>query len=114
MRPSEFMGPLCLGLGLIGVKCRHSFKERVAVGLASYLAMTAIVNAMKYTVREKRPDSSARNSFPSGHTATVFTGAELVRMEYGLGIGIAAYTVATGVAFPRLYNGRHWLNDVLA
>ncbi|MDE6811574.1 MAG: PAP2 family protein, partial [Muribaculaceae bacterium] len=25
-----------------------------------------------------------------------------------------AYSVATAVAFLRLYNGRHWLNDVLA
>ena len=53
-------------------------------------------------------------SFPSGHTATAFAGAELVRAEYGWGYGIAAYTVATGVAFMRLYNNRHWLNDVLA
>lgn len=102
------------GLGLVGVKSRHSFKERLVVGLTSYIVMAAMVNGVKYTVHEKRPDSSARNSFPSGHTATVFTGAELVRMEYGIGIGIAAYTIATGVAFLRLYNGRHWLNDVVA
>lgn len=102
------------GLGLAGVKARHSFKERLAVGLTTYVAMAALVNTIKYTVRETRPDSPARNSFPSGHTATVFTGAELIRMEYSTGVGIAAYTVATGVAFLRLYNGRHWLNDVLA
>lgn len=52
--------------------------------------------------------------FPSGHTATVFTGAELMRVEYGVGMGIGAYSVALGVAFLRLYNGRHWLNDVIA
>ena len=52
-------------------------------------------------------------SFPSGHTATAFTGAELVRSEYGLGIGIAAYGVAAGVALLRLYNERHWVGDVL-
>lgn len=76
--------------------------------------MTALTNIGKFTFKEKRPDSSARNSFPSGHTATAFTGAELIREEYGLGIGIGAYTVAVGVAFLRLYNGRHWLNDVIA
>ncbi|WP_290121359.1 phosphatase PAP2 family protein, partial [uncultured Duncaniella sp.] len=27
---------------------------------------------------------------------------------------IGAYSVAVGVAFLRLYNGRHWLNDVIA
>lgn len=103
-----------VGLGFTGVKTKHSFKERFAVGATAYLAMTAIVNVAKYSIGERRPDSMARNSFPSGHTATVFTGAELMREEYGNGIGAAAYAVATGVAFLRLYNGRHWLNDVIA
>ena len=38
----------------------------------------------------------------------------MVREEYGLGPGIGAYTIAVGVAFLRLYNGRHWFNDVVA
>ncbi|MCH5215406.1 MAG: phosphatase PAP2 family protein [Muribaculaceae bacterium] len=103
-----------LVLGSTGVKSKHSFKERVAVEVTAYMAMTALTEIGKYSFREKRPNSDARNSFPSGHTATVFTGAELMREEYGIGFGIAAYTVATGVAFLRLYNGNHWLNDVIA
>lgn len=103
-----------LTFGSIGVKGKHSLKERAVVEATAYIAMAAIVNAGKYSFREKRPDSNAHNSFPSGHTATVFTGAELMREEYGLGLGIASYTVATGVAFLRLYNDRHWLNDVIA
>lgn len=103
-----------LGLDFLGIKAKHSFKERFIVEVTAYLSMTTIVNITKYTVKEPRPDTQARNSFPSGHTATVFTGAELVREEYGLGIGIGAYAVATGVAFLRLYNNRHWVNDVIA
>lgn len=103
-----------LTFGSIGVKSKNSFKERVVVEATAYLAMAALTNIGKYTFKEKRPDSGARNSFPSGHTATVFTGAELMREEYGFGIGIGAYSVATAVAFLRLYNGRHWLNDVIA
>ncbi|MCM1482957.1 MAG: phosphatase PAP2 family protein [Muribaculaceae bacterium] len=103
-----------LGLGALGVNCKHSFKERFAAGATAYLAMGIMVNATKYAIREKRPDSDARNSFPSGHTATVFMGAELIRQEYGLGISIGAYAIATGVAFLRIYNDRHWLNDVIA
>ena len=103
-----------LAFGAIGIKSKHTFKERLVTGLTAYAAMAALTNIGKYTFKEKRPDSGARNSFPSGHTATVFTGAELMREEYGLGIGIGAYAVATGVAFLRLYNGRHWFNDVLA
>jgi len=103
-----------LGLGLTGVRARHTFGERAAVTATAYLAMGVMVNCLKWTVGERRPDSGSLNSFPSGHTATVFMGAELVRSEYGLGCGIAAYAVAGGVAFLRLYNNRHWMGDVLA
>lgn len=37
-----------------------------------------------------------------------------MREEYGFDMGIGAYTIAVCVAFLRLYNGRHWLNDVIA
>lgn len=103
-----------LGLGTAGANARHSFKERAVVTATSYLAMGIMVNCVKWTVGERRPDSGSMNSFPSGHTATAFMGAELVRSEYGLGYGLAAYAVAGGVAFLRLYNNRHWLGDVLA
>ena len=63
---------------------------------------------------EERPDTKAHTSFPSGHTATAFMGAELVRLSYGNWVGLGAYTVAAGIGFLRMYNERHWLNDVLA
>ena len=80
------------------------FRERVAV---------ILVNTLKYTVCEQRPSSDIRNSFPSGHTATAFMGAELMRREYGPWWGLGAYAVATTVAFLRVYNDRHWVNDIL-
>lgn len=103
-----------VGLGVAGAKTKHNFKERLLVTGTSYLAMGIMTNAIKYSVKEMRPDGSSRNSYPSGHTATAFMGAELVRSEYGTGYGIAAYTIACGVAFMRIYNGRHWTTDVLA
>ena len=103
-----------LGLGAAGVPAKHGFPERVIVLGTSWLAMGILVNSVKYTVREKRPDTSTRNSFPSGHTATAFMGAELVRREYGTGYGIAAYSVAAGIGVLRIWNDRHWLGDVLA
>ena len=103
-----------VGLGLAGAKAKHNFKEHLLVTATSYIAMGIMVNVVKYSVKELRPDGSAYNSFPSGHTATAFMGAELVRSEYGLGYGVAAYTVACGIGVLRLYNNRHWLSDVLA
>ncbi len=103
-----------VGLEYLGAKPKHSLCERLAVGVVSTLATEAMVGGLKAVVKETRPDNSARNSFPSGHSAIAFMGAELVRMEYGTWFGMGAYTVATGVAVLRLYNGKHWAHDVLA
>ena len=105
------------GLSLLGAKAKHSYVERIMTTATAYALMGVMVQGVKAVVKERRPDSNARNSFPSGHTATAFMGAELVRMEYRDAspfYGIGAYTVACGVAFLRIYNERHWCNDVLA
>lgn len=105
------------GLSLLGVEAKHNYVDRTLELATSYLALGAIVNGIKYTVREPRPDGSANNSFPSGHTATTFMGAELVRIEYGEEhpwIAFGAYTIATAVGALRVYNERHWFTDVFA
>ena len=103
-----------LTLDFMGLKAKHSFGERLAVGVVTYLSVTALSQSIKYIVREPRPDTGTRNSFPSGHTMTAFAGAELVRSEYGWGAGMGAYALAATVGFMRMYNNRHWFNDVLA
>lgn len=105
------------GLKLSGVPSRHDYLESTVVIATSYAAMGIMVNGVKYTVKRRRPDSSARNSFPSGHTATVFMGAEILRTEYrdtSPWIGVAGYVVAAGVGVCRIYNHRHYMTDVLA
>lgn len=105
------------GLSLAGAKAKHSYYERTLITATSYLAMGIMVNTVKLTVSEQRPNSSATNSFPSGHSATAFMGAELVRKEYwdsSPAYGIGAYMIACGVGFLRIYNDRHWANDIIA
>ncbi len=96
-----------------GVPHRHNFRDRLLLGATAYAVMGATVNGVKYTIGELRPDRSAHNSFPSGHTATAVMGAELVRAEYGNRLGLFAYTGALAVGVLRMYNNRHWFNDVL-
>lgn len=106
-----------LGLSACGVKAKTTYKERIAVMVTSYAALGIMVNGIKYASGKSRPDGSKKNSFVSGHTATVFMGAELVRTEYkdaSPWYGVGAYTVATGVGFLRLYNNHHWVSDVVA
>ena len=105
------------GLSLLGLEAKNSYVDRTLELATSYIALGVLVNGIKYTVREPRPDYSANNSFPSGHTATTFMGAELVRIEYGEEhpwIAVGGYTIATTVGVLRVYNERHWFTDVFA
>ena len=102
-----------LVLGCVGVKSKHNFKERLLISATSHAAMLIMGYGTKFLIHEQRPDMSNNHSFPSGHVAMAFTGAELLRSEYGTIYGIAGYVTATAVAVLRLYNNRHWFNDVL-
>lgn len=108
--------PMLMDLALepLGAEAKHPFLDRTLELGVAIVTEAALVNTIKYTVREMRPDGSARNSFPSGHTSTAFTGAELVRMEYGWGYGSAAYLMGVGVAYCRVGKGRHWWWDCVA
>lgn len=105
---------MAAGLGLVGVDSEHVFWERAAELAMTAASLAAVTQAMKHLISSPRPNGADDHSFPSGHTATAFAGAELVRIEYGPGWGAAAYTLATGVAFLRIYNDWHYLSDVIA
>lgn len=105
------------GLNLCGIKGKHGYGDLTIILGTAYALMGATVSAMKNITKVERPDGSARNSFPSGHTATAFMGAELLRREYwdvSPWIGVAGYAIAAGTGFFRMYNNRHWLTDVIA
>ncbi len=52
-------------------------------------------------------------SFPSGHSAAAFAGADLLNQKYPRHSGLR-YTAAALVAFSRLYLGDHYPGDVLS
>lgn len=110
-------------------------EERLLLIGTSFALSSIIVTTMKYSTCSVRPyiyedmlDGDHRrcsrannpklfNSFPSGHTATAFLGAELVRLEFGEDCPVmawGAYMVAAGVGCMRIYNDRHWATDVIA
>jgi len=104
-------------LNAFGVEGKNNMRDRSVIFATSYIIMATTVLSLKSIVHEERPDGSSNNSFPSGHTATAFAGAEFLYQEYkdkSIWYGIAGYAVATGTGLFRIYNNRHWLTDVAA
>jgi hypothetical protein len=104
-------------LNLSGIKGRSAWKERTIIAASSYFVMGSVVLGLKQLVKEERPDKSGFNSFPSGHTATAFAGAEFLWQEYkdvSVWYGISGYVVAAGTGLFRVYNDKHWMTDVFA
>ncbi len=104
-------------LNACGVKGKNNLKDRSIILTSSYIMMSAAVLSLKNITNVERPDGSSNNSFPSGHTATAFAGAEFLWQEYkdkSIWYGMSGYIVAAGTGVFRIVNNRHWLTDVAA
>jgi hypothetical protein len=104
-------------LNKVGVRGRNNLKDATLILGCAYGIMGASVLSLKYLTKVERPDGSTKNSFPSGHTATAFMGAEFLYQEFkhkSIWYGIAGYTIAVGTGAFRMYNDRHWFTDVTA
>jgi membrane-associated phospholipid phosphatase len=93
--------------------------------LLSVLAAELMTGAIKVTAGRFRPAEtdnpyifkpfSGHDSFPSGHTTVAFALATSLSHEiHNTWASAALYTFATGTAWSRLNDERHWLSDVLA
>lgn len=105
-------------LNIAGVKGKNNLIDASLIfGMSQFIGQVLIVSNVKKLTNIMRPDSSNRLSFPSGHTAQAFISAEFLRQEYkdvSPWIGVAGYAAAVGTGFLRMYNNKHWLNDVIA
>ena len=105
-------------LNIAGVKGKNNLIDASLIyGMSHFIGQVLIVSNVKKLTNIMRPDSSNRLSFPSGHTAEAFISAEFLRQEYkdvSPWIGVAGYAAAVGTGFLRMYNNKHWLNDVIA
>lgn len=109
-------GMVMLGMKALGVKGRSSWGRMAVSDAFSIALMGSVVNTLKHTVHERRPDGSNSRSFPSGHTATAFMCATMLHKEYGHispWISIGGYTVATATGVSRILNNKHWISDVM-
>jgi membrane-associated phospholipid phosphatase len=124
-----------LGFGLLSKD--HKAVETAALAASAMLQSSLVVRVGKILTGRLRPyasdgvddwagppgyfrrDEAGRamsyDSFPSGHTATAFSLATVVAMQYGshTWVPIAAYGVAAAVGVSRLTGNMHWLSDVV-
>ena len=103
-------------LNAAGVKGRHKIIDRTIILGMSSILVNQVVTSLKHSTHQLRPDGSTYNSFPSGHTATAFVGAEMMNQEFGWRspwYSVAGYTMATAAGVLRVMNNRHWLSDVI-
>jgi membrane-associated phospholipid phosphatase len=61
-----------------------------------------------------RPDGSAPNSFPSGHTSSTFALATVGTNYYGKKWWIPLHTFAGLIGVSRVEKRRHWPSDIPA
>ena len=103
-------------LNIAGLEGEHNLGQTALLAGTSSLIGLAIIETCKFFYSTERPDGTSFNSFPSGHTFIAFTGAEILRREYGSDypwIAVAGYSVAAIVGLMRIYNNRHWFSDVV-
>lgn len=103
-------------LNNVGIQGKNNLKDRSVILGTSFLLVFTSVTALKHITNIERPDGT-QFSFPSGHTATAFAGAEFLWQEYkdkSIWYGISGYAVATATGIFRITNNKHWLTDVAA
>lgn len=88
--------------------------EGLKEGAISASVTVAATLALKYTIKETRPDESNRHSFPSGHASVTFAAATFIGKRYGWKYSIPAYALSAYTAWGRVYGKKHHWWDVAA
>jgi membrane-associated phospholipid phosphatase len=119
------------GFYIYGLAAKSHKARQVALGGAQAFVMTAITTQIiKHLTHRHRPNQDEPpnprlwegpftgweyDAWPSGHTSTAFALATLISSVYRdkIWVSILSYTLATGTAWSRIYDNKHWPSDVL-
>jgi len=96
-----------------GMTFRNNDPEGRGQFCKALLTTVGLTYGIKAAVKHDGPNGHTR-SFPSGHTATAFSGASFLHKRYGWQLGLPAYAAATFVGWSRIDSDDHDSADVLA
>lgn len=105
------------GLNLVGVSGKNTFIDRSALLGMSAAFVSLSTFGIKHATHRLRPNQGDYLSFPSGHTANAFMGAEFLAQEFSDKspvYTIIGYSFAVTTGIFRMYNRDHWFSDVVA
>jgi membrane-associated phospholipid phosphatase len=100
----------------LGFKALHGSRQMITNVLISSLITGSITYISKESFGSLRPDKSAYNSYPSGHSALAFNLATIQFLEYkdnNIIYASSGYLFAIMTALMRVGNNRHWSGDIL-
>ena len=95
-------------LNAVGIKGEHNFIDRSGIYFLANAFLAVTVFPLKGITQQ---------TFPSGHTAEAFAGAEFMRIEYrdvSAWYGVAGYLMAAATGYLRIYNNAHYFSEVVA
>ena len=104
---------LAAGVGLPLLSDGHDGRNHALRALDALGTSVLLSEGLKNLVREKRPDSNAHDSFPSGHATAAFS---VATVEAGLHPHQAPlwYLGAALISYSRVRLRRHTVGDVVA
>lgn len=107
---------LAVGLPAVaaGLSLMNDDKEGFIQLVKSEGATLVIVEALKSSTHQTRPNGKDNKSFPSGHSAVAFSAAQFMQMKGGWEYGVPAYLAASYVANSRVEAHEHRWRDVVA
>lgn len=114
---------VALGVAATGLGAAHWIEgdggRDAEVLLQSFVLVDGVTEALKHTVRRRRPADDGRDSFPSGHTSFAFTMATFLQRSIaadndGLvdALSYLCYAPALYVGIDRSEANRHWPTDI--
>jgi membrane-associated phospholipid phosphatase len=98
----------------LGMAAREEDYEGLKQFGYSFSATEITVLTLKKAVNNKRPIGNKTDSFPSGHTASAFSGAAFIHKRYGFKRAIIPYFFSAFTAYSRIQLKKHHAQDIIA